>query len=37
MDHLGFTHCLTTVGPRGEEVAVLELTRERWAARRADG
>ncbi len=37
MDHLGFTHCLTTVGPRGEEVAVLELTQERWVARRAHG
>ncbi len=34
MDRLGFTHFLTTVGPRGEEVAVTELTRARWEARR---
>ena len=37
MDRLGFTHCLTTTGPRGEEVAVMELTRERWEERRAHG
>ena len=30
MARLGFTHCLTTVGPRGEEVAVMELDAERW-------
>jgi RimJ/RimL family protein N-acetyltransferase len=33
MEKLGFTHWLTTSGPRGEEVAVRELTRERWEAR----
>jgi RimJ/RimL family protein N-acetyltransferase len=37
MQRLGFTHRLTTVGPRGEEVAVLELTRERWAEGRTHG
>ena len=37
MDHLGFTHRLSTVGPRGKEVAVLELTRERWEERHTDG
>src|SRR5271170_7649255 len=30
MTHLGFTHLLTTVGPRGEEVVVKELVQERW-------
>jgi RimJ/RimL family protein N-acetyltransferase len=30
MERLGFTHCLSTVGPRGEEVVVMELVRERW-------
>jgi len=30
MAHLGFSHRITTTGPRGEEVAVLELSRERW-------
>jgi len=30
MEHLGFTHWLTTTGQRGEELAVLELLRERW-------
>ena len=34
MDRLGFTHCLTTSGPRGEEVAVTELTRGRWEGAR---
>jgi RimJ/RimL family protein N-acetyltransferase len=37
MQRLGFTHHLTTTGPRGGEVAVLELTREHWAEQRADG
>jgi RimJ/RimL family protein N-acetyltransferase len=37
MERLGFTHALSTTGPRGREVAVMELTRERWAARRAGG
>ena len=30
MEKLGFTHWRTTSGPRGEEVVVTELTRERW-------
>jgi RimJ/RimL family protein N-acetyltransferase len=30
MERLGFTHWLTTTGPRGEEVVVTELTRPRW-------
>jgi RimJ/RimL family protein N-acetyltransferase len=30
MERLGFTPYLTTVGPRGEEVVVTELTREQW-------
>ena len=30
MEKLGFTHWLTTRGPRGEEVVVTALTRERW-------
>jgi RimJ/RimL family protein N-acetyltransferase len=37
MDRLGFTRFLTTTGPRGEEVAVTELTRERWELRRGGG
>lgn len=37
MQRLGFTHSLSTVGPRGKEVAVLELTRERWAERITHG
>jgi RimJ/RimL family protein N-acetyltransferase len=37
MDRLGFRHCLTTTGPRGEEVAVMELTQERWEGCRDDG
>ncbi len=36
MEHLGFTHRCTTTGPRGEEVAVMELTRDRWEARRVE-
>lgn len=32
MERLGFVPWLTTTGPRGEEVAVTELTRERWEA-----
>lgn len=34
MERLGFTHRLSTDGPRGEEVAVMELPRDRWEARR---
>jgi RimJ/RimL family protein N-acetyltransferase len=30
MERLGLVPWLTTTGPRGEEVAVTELTRERW-------
>jgi len=30
MERLGFTYWRTTTGPRGEEVVVTELTRERW-------
>jgi RimJ/RimL family protein N-acetyltransferase len=30
MEHLGFTHWLTTKGQRGEEIVVTELTRARW-------
>ncbi len=30
MERLGFTHWRTTTGPRGYEVAVRELTRDRW-------
>ena len=32
MERLGFVPWLTTSGPGGEEVAVTELTRERWEA-----
>jgi RimJ/RimL family protein N-acetyltransferase len=32
MERLGFVPWLTTSGPRGHEVAVTELTRERWEA-----
>src|ERR1700722_4922591 len=32
MERLGFVPWLTTSGPRGEEGAVTELTRERWEA-----
>jgi RimJ/RimL family protein N-acetyltransferase len=37
MERLGFTHCLSTKGPRGKEVVVMELARERWEERRARG
>ena len=37
MQRLGFTHRLTTVGPRGEDVAVMELHKSRWEERRAHG
>jgi RimJ/RimL family protein N-acetyltransferase len=38
MERLGFTDWLTTTTtPRGEEVAVTELTRARWEEREADG
>ena len=30
MEHLGFTHCLSTTGQRGEEIVVTELERARW-------
>jgi len=33
MERLGFTYRRTTTGPRGEEVAVMELGREHWARR----
>ncbi len=36
MERLGFTHRRTTTGPRGEDVAVMELTRERWEEQRVD-
>jgi RimJ/RimL family protein N-acetyltransferase len=31
MEHLGFSPWRTTTGPRGEEVVVMDLTREAWA------
>ena len=37
MERLGFTHRATTLGPRGEEVAVMELERSCWERRRARG
>jgi RimJ/RimL family protein N-acetyltransferase len=37
MQRLGFTHRLTTVGPRGWDVAVMELRRVRWEERRHRG
>jgi RimJ/RimL family protein N-acetyltransferase len=37
MERLGFTHLLTTVGPRGEEVVVKELVQERWEDGRPRG
>jgi RimJ/RimL family protein N-acetyltransferase len=37
MERLGFSHHLTTVGDRGEELAVLELLRGQWEERRAGG
>ena len=30
MEHLGFTHFLSTTGQRGEEIVVTELARARW-------
>ena len=30
MEHLGFTHWLTTTGQRGEEIVVTALARARW-------
>jgi RimJ/RimL family protein N-acetyltransferase len=30
MEHLGFTHCLSTTGQRGEEIEVTALERARW-------
>jgi RimJ/RimL family protein N-acetyltransferase len=30
MEHLGFTHALSTTGQRGEEIVVTELERARW-------
>jgi RimJ/RimL family protein N-acetyltransferase len=35
MERLGFTHRVTTIGPRSEDVAVMELSRERWAQQRS--
>jgi len=37
MARLGFTPERTTVGPRGEEVVVMELTRQRWREGRRHG
>jgi RimJ/RimL family protein N-acetyltransferase len=37
MERLGFTHFLTTPGPRGHLLDVTELTRVRWEALNADG
>jgi len=37
MQRLGFTHRSTTRGPRGEDVAVMELHRARWEERRSRG
>jgi RimJ/RimL family protein N-acetyltransferase len=37
MERLGFSHRLSTKGPRGEEVAVMELAREHWEERRTHG
>ncbi len=37
MARLGFAHWLTTAGPRGEEVDVLELTRDTWEQHLAMG
>lgn len=37
MEHLGFTHWLTTRGQRGEEIEVTELRRARWEEGRARG
>ncbi len=37
MARLGFTHFVTTVGPRGEEVVVMELTKTQWQKRRQEG
>ena len=34
MEHLGLTYWRTTSGPRGQEVVVKELTRQRWVERR---
>jgi RimJ/RimL family protein N-acetyltransferase len=37
MERLGFSHRLSTKGPRGEEVTVMELARERWEERPTRG
>ena len=37
MERLGFTHRLSTTGPRGEEVVVMELARARWREHHTDG
>jgi RimJ/RimL family protein N-acetyltransferase len=37
MRRLGFIPCLRTVGPRGEEVEVMDLARSDWEARRTHG
>jgi RimJ/RimL family protein N-acetyltransferase len=34
MEHLGFTHWLSTTGQRGEDIEVKELQRTAWQARR---
>ena len=36
MARLGFTHFVTTRGPRGEEVAVMELRKAQWQERKKD-
>src|SRR5580704_523229 len=37
MEHLGFTHALSTTGQRGEEIEVTELWRARWEEGRGHG
>jgi RimJ/RimL family protein N-acetyltransferase len=37
MEHLGFTHWLTTTGQRGEEIVVTELERARWEENQGRG
>jgi RimJ/RimL family protein N-acetyltransferase len=37
MEHLGFTHSLTTSGQRGEELVVTELARARWEENQGRG
>jgi RimJ/RimL family protein N-acetyltransferase len=37
MERLGFTHHLTTLGPRDEVVTVMELARQHWEEQRTRG